>query len=223
MAKIKNREIIDIERNYRNKSDVMLDLNSSKLKSPIILIDPTYMQRNALSALSEETFEKFRKICIGFLKNPGKEYFQTKKQDLEKLEKDALKKKYEFISLAASTKKQEGDIAGSKLLKFFRHLSRETEKYFEIKNKGFNYEEKRDAKYFFIAKKRKEILLGGPEAKDKNNIKKFKSRHKNIIIKNKKLYAKEKINFSLREFMNSWIKKNKDRIKEMAVDELKII
>ncbi|HTY44186.1 MAG TPA: nucleotidyltransferase domain-containing protein [Patescibacteria group bacterium] len=222
MTKIKEKEIIDIEKLYKNKNSIMLDLNSSKLKSPIILIDPTYMQRNALSALSRETFEKFRKVCINFLKNPGIEYFRTKKQDLEKLKKESKRKGYEFILLETQTKKQEGDVAGSKLLKFFRHLNEEIEKYFEVKNKGFEYEEGKNAEYFFIAKRKKEIIVNGPEIKDKENIKKFRSRHKNVFIKNKKLYAREKVNFNLREFIMKWKAKNERKIKEMAVEELRI-
>ena len=47
-----------------------MDLNSSKLNSPIIPIDPTYKQRNVLAALSKETFEMFQKSCKEFLENP---------------------------------------------------------------------------------------------------------------------------------------------------------
>lgn len=223
MAKIKEREIIDIEKLHKNKNSVMLDLNSSKLKSPIVLIDPTYMQRNALAALSHETFEKFRKVCINFIKNPKTEYFKTKKQDFEEIEKDAKKKKYEFILLEAFTKKQEGDVAGSKLLKFFRHLENEIEKYFDIKNKGFEYDEGKSARYFFTAKRKKEIIVNGPEIKDKGNVSKFKKAHRNTFQKGKKIYAKEKVNLSLKEFVTKWKTKNDSKIREMAVEELKII
>ena len=59
-------------------------MNSSKLTSPIILVDPTYKQRNALAALSEETFEKFKQASKKFLKNPSIKYFEIVKWDLEK-------------------------------------------------------------------------------------------------------------------------------------------
>jgi len=61
MIKIGEKEIIDIEKLHKNKQAIMMDLNSSKLLAPIILIDPTYKQRNVLAALSDETFEKFKK------------------------------------------------------------------------------------------------------------------------------------------------------------------
>jgi len=68
MAKIKDKIVIDIEKHYKNKQAVLMDLNSSKLHSPIILIDPTYKERNALAALSSETFRKFQEVSLKFLK-----------------------------------------------------------------------------------------------------------------------------------------------------------
>jgi tRNA nucleotidyltransferase (CCA-adding enzyme) len=132
----KEKEIIDIEKKYKNKREILLNLNSSKIKSPIVLIDPTYPRRNALAALSEETFTKFREECRKFIKNPSINDFEIKKIDVEKLKNYALKRKNDFIFIEISTAKQEGDIAGSKLIKFYRHLIKEVEKYFNIKNKS---------------------------------------------------------------------------------------
>ena len=101
MTKTKEKIIIDIEKNYRNKSQIMMDVNSSKLKSPIILIDPTYKQRNAAAALSEEVFKNFQKVCRNFLKNPSIKAFEPKKIDFEKIKKDAQKKELESILLEA--------------------------------------------------------------------------------------------------------------------------
>ena len=97
--------IIDIEKYYKKKNDVLLDMNSSKLISPIILVDPTYKQRNALAALSEETFEKLKQESKRFLKNPLIKHFEIKKIDLDKIKKDALRKKYEFSLLELKTQK----------------------------------------------------------------------------------------------------------------------
>ncbi|MFH1801580.1 MAG: nucleotidyltransferase domain-containing protein, partial [archaeon] len=83
-SKMENKEVVDIEKHYKNKPTVLMDLNGSKLHSPIILIDPTHKQRNALAALSDETFEKFREECKKFLKNPSIKSFEIEKTDLEK-------------------------------------------------------------------------------------------------------------------------------------------
>lgn len=223
IIKAKDKIIIDTERHYRNKNIILMDINSAKLISPIILIDPTYKQRNALAALSDETFNKFKKSAKQFLKNPTIKSFEIQKTDLEKIKNSALKNKNKFILIEAYTNKQEGDVAGSKLLKFYRHLNLEMEKYFEIKNSGFNYNHKHSARYFFVVKNKKEILHNGPNIKDKLNVKKFKKEHKKTFTKLKKLYAKEKIDFTVIEFIKKFKVKNKKRIKEMYIKELKIL
>ena len=223
VVKIKDKTIIDIEKHYKNKPTVLIDMNSSKLDSPIILVDPTHKQRNVLAALSEETFEKFRKDCKKFLKTPSIKSFEVKKTDLEKIQKNAKKKKYEFILMEVKTNKQEGDVAGSKLLKFYKHLDYEIKKFFDIKNKGFNYNQGKAARYFFVVKNKKDILIQGPTIKDKKNISAFKKKHKNTFIKSKRIYAKEKIRFNLKDFIESWKKKNKKKVKEMYVKGFEVI
>ena len=223
VSKIDDKLIIDIEKLHKNKQFVLMDLNSSKLTSPIVLIDPTYKQRNALAALSEETFEEFKKTCKEFLQTPRLESFELQKIDLNKIKNNAKTKKYEFILILAKTNKQPGAVAGSKLLKFHKHLNQEISNFFEVKNKGFDYSGKKSAKYFFVVKNKKETLAEGPNFKDKKNVEKFKKKHKHTYVKSGKIYAKEKIKFNIKEFIKSWKDKNKQRIKEMYINELKVI
>jgi tRNA CCA-adding enzyme len=219
----KDKIIIDIEKQYKNKQIILMDLNGSKLHSPIILIDPTYKQRNVSAALSEKTFIEFKKNCEKFLKNPSIESFEIKKIDLEKIKQNAKNNKLEFILIETQTNKQEGDVAGTKLLKFYKHLDYEISKLFEIKNKGFNYNDKKSARYFFVVKKKENILLEGPFLKDKKNINLFKKKHKKTFTKKGKIYAKEKIKLNLKEFTQRWKIKNKKRLKEMSISDFKII
>ncbi|MDO8528729.1 MAG: nucleotidyltransferase domain-containing protein [Nanoarchaeota archaeon] len=220
VSKMKQREIVDIDKLHKDKRTVMLDMNSAKLKSPIILVDPTYRQRNALAALSDETFLKFQKVCRDFIKNPSEKFFETKKIDFEKEEKDAKKKKYEFVVLTTKTDRQEGDIAGSKLLKFHKHISNEIDKFFEIKNSGFEYDDKKSSKSFFAGKSRKEILLQGPRKELKEYVIGFKKEHKNTFEKSGKIFAREKVNYSIKEFIKNWKDKNKKKMDEMSIIEL---
>ncbi|MDP3986832.1 MAG: nucleotidyltransferase domain-containing protein, partial [Nanoarchaeota archaeon] len=97
MSRIKEKLIIDIEKYYKNKNTILLDLNASKVKSPIILVDPTYKTRNVLAALSDETFKRFQKYCADFLKNPSEEKFRLEKKDIKKIERQANKNDHEFI------------------------------------------------------------------------------------------------------------------------------
>ena len=220
---MKKKIIIDIEKCYKRKEDVLLDINASKLISPIILIDPTYKQRNALAALSKETFEKFQKACKNFLKNPSIKKFEVEKVDLEKIKKQAKKRKLEFILINATTNKQKGDIAGGKLLKFFKHLGNDISRFFDIKHKGFGYDGEKSANYYFVVKSKKEILFPGPFIKDKKNVSAFKKRHKKTLKKANRIYARDKINFSIKEFVFNWKKRYKNRLKEMSISELKVV
>jgi len=222
-SKPKEKIIIDIEKQHKNKSSILLDLNESKLQSPIILIDPTYKQRNVLAALSDKTFERFRKECQKFLKSPSIESFEESEIDLEQIKNHANKNKQEFILLEAKTTKPEGDVAGSKLLKFYNHLEGEISNFFEIKNKGFDYNDQKSAKYFFVVKQKKEILIKGPFSEDKINVQKFKKKHKSTFVKDKKVCAKVKVNSNLREFIQKWKIKNSKRIKEMYIEGLEIV
>lgn len=223
LIKIKEKEIIDIEKDFKNKQEILLDINESKLGSPVVLVDPTYKYRNVLAALSEETFGNFKRACNQFLKKPSLILFKPKIIDLNKIKEKARKKKQEFIFLKAKTNKQEGDIAGSKLLKFYNHLSEEINEFFLIKNKGFNYANKKSADLFFVVIKRKEIVKQGPKLNQKENVKLFKKSHKITFTKSNRIYARDKINFNINQFMNNWKKKNSKKIKEMSVIGLNAI
>ncbi len=215
--------VIDIEKHFKSKQEILMNMNSSKLKSPIILIDPTYRQRNALAALSDETFSNFKKACREFIRNPSKKAFQEKKISPEKIMGNAEKKGLEFVLLEIETDRQEGDIAGSKLQKFYRHLGREIGKFFDVKNKGFAYNNGKNAQCFFSVKRKKEILFHGPYVKDSKNLKMFRKKHKKVFVKSGKAYAKEKVEMSIIEFMKRWKSKNRKIIKSMAVTKVNIV
>ena len=215
--------VVDIEKHYRNKQIALMDINSAKLDSPIILVDPTYKSRNALAALSDDTFGRFKSACKKFLKNPSIKSFEIEKIDLNKVKTDAKKKKYEFILIEAKTNKQAGDIAGSKLLKFYRHFSSEIEDFFHVKKKGFNYNGKKAARYFFVVKDKGEIIRAGPYLKDKKHVAKFKKKHKKTFSNKGRIHVKKKINFTLRDFIETWKTKNKKKIREMDISGLKTL
>jgi tRNA CCA-adding enzyme len=223
VGRMNKKEIIDIEKFYRNKQMILMDLNSSKLGSPIVLVDPTYKQRNVLAALSAETFERFRNVCSSFLKSPSISFFERKSVDLPKIKKNAVKSRNDFVVIETRTVKDEGDVAGSKLLKFFKHLESEMKVYFDVQNKGFIYEGGQRAKCFFVARKKKEILHTGPRLNDESNVRKFKKEHKICFTKNGRVYSREKVIFDLNGFFDIWKKRNQKKIREMYIDSLNIV
>jgi tRNA CCA-adding enzyme len=220
VSKEKGKIIIDIEKVYKNKNTIMLDLNSAKLGSPIILIDPTYKHRNALAALTQETFRKFQIECKKFLENPKIDSFKKRTIDLEAAKKESLKNKNEFLIIKITTGKQDGSVAASKLKKFFEHLVKEISKFYEVKNSGFIYNNENWAKVFFSTKNKKEMIFEGPTVNDLKNVKKFKEKHKKTYVKGKKVFAKEEFSEKLKHFIMRWMVKNKERIDQMYINNL---
>jgi len=222
LSEVKDKLIIDIEKLYKNKSLVMMDLNSSKLESPIILIDPTFKQRNALACLSEQTFREFQKVAKRFLRNPSLSYFRKKEINYQKIKNQFVKSGCDYVLLKIRTNKPKGDIAGTKLMKFYRHLLKELEKYFEIKKSGFSYDGENSALAYLGAKSKKEIVVQGPFVRDKENLLKFRQAHGETFVKGGRIFAKEKVGFSLGEFLKEWKKKNAKKMRDMSISGLKI-
>lgn len=223
VSKLKKGEklIVDIEKYYKNKNQIFMDLNESKTKSPIILIDPTYKQRNALATLSEEVFERFKEKAQEFLKNPNESFFEKQELNLSEIKYLAEKRNLDFLLAEAETLKQEGDIAGSKLLKFFNHLCFELQKRFDLREKGFEYVGGHKAIYFFVAKSKKKIILTGPLEKDSENSTRFRAEHKNSFVKSGRLFAEQEIPEKIKDYLSVWKAKNKQKINEMDISELR--
>lgn len=214
--------IIDMEKHYRTKKEILLDINASKLNAPVILIDPTYKERNALAALSEETFTRFKKEAKAFLEEPSKDFFEERRFDPQKFKSQANKSGHSFLLLGLKTEKQEGNVAGSKMLKFHKYLMREISKHFELKKEDFEYDGHKASNSILIAKPKEKIVFKGPSETDKENLKKFKSKHSKVFFENERAYAEEESYSHLENFLKDWIKNNQGRLKEMDIKEISI-
>jgi len=216
----KEKIIINDAKFYKNNNEILRELNKSKIQSPIILIDPTFKERNALAGLSNETFEKFRKACRKFLKNPNNEFFIQKnlREELSKRYKEELK------IIEVKTSKQAGDIAGSKSKKFFEFLALRLEKEFDVKLKEFEYNDNENlAWFYFVLTKKKDEIIKGPSVEDVHNLTRFKKVHKNAFIKEHIAYAKVKHDLNFKEFIQRFKTKEKRIIKEMSVEKIEVI
>lgn len=217
VAELKDKLIIDDMKFYKGKN-ILYELNQAKLESPIILIDPTFKERNALAGLSNETFLKFQKSCKKFLKKPSKDFF-IKKNLIEKFRKD---KNLKIIEI--KTNRQKGDIAGTKSRKFFEFIIHNLKKEFEMKKQGFEYnKDKNSANCYFVLDKKKDELIKGPPITDVKNLTGFKKAHKNTFIKNNFAYVKVKHNLSFEKWFNKFKKKEKKIIKGMSIKDIKVI
>jgi len=133
--KYNERPVVDYSKHHK---DVFFEVNSSKLTSPLIVIDPTQAGRNAAAALSQEVYDKFLEVCKEFLENPSKEFFIEKKLNL-----DDIKNKDNTILIECTPVEGKKDIVGCKLEKVFKFFKRTFEKHdFMIIDCGWEFEDK---------------------------------------------------------------------------------
>lgn len=221
IVKAKGKLIIDSEKMYKNENDVLLEINESKLQSPIVLVDPTWKERNVLAALSEESFKIFQSALKNFLIGPNIKFFEEKKGiEKETMKNFARKMNAKFIETTLKTDRQAGDIAGTKLKKFYSLLINEIEDKFTILKKDFEYEGEKTAKVCLVLKSKKENIVRGPFISLIQDNLAFKKKHKDIFEKEGRLYAREKIKESIEKFIENYKKNQKNKINSMGITEV---
>ena len=194
-AKWNDKVVVDVEKYYRGK-DVFKLVNTSKLVSPLIVIDPVQRDRNAAAALSIEKFEAFKKTAKEFLKNPSKKFFVKKGLMSIFLEG---KKGNKLIIVKAKPLIGKADVIGSKLLKIYEFLNEKLQKYdFRIKRTDWEWDKKNDVIFYFLFDNKllpKFVEIEGPPIKIKQHAANFKKMHKKTFVKINKIYALEQRNF----------------------------
>ena len=107
-------------------------------------------------------------------------------------------------------------------MKFHKHLNKEVEKYYLVHNSSFEYTGGKKGKGFFVLTNKKEILFDGPNKEDKKNITRFKKKHKKTFIKGDKVYAKEKFDTPIKDFLKEWKSVNCQKIIGMGITDIKL-
>ena len=223
-AKWHLKVVVDVERYYKGK-DVFKLVNTSKLVSPLIVIDPVQKDRNAAAALSAEKFEAFKNAAMELLQNPSKEFFIKKSLNSAFLKNKSKNNK--LIIIKAKPLSGKIDVVGGKLLKIYEFLNSELEKNsFKQLRAGWEWDKQNDATFYFLFDKRqlpKLRQIEGPPIKIRQHADNFKKMHKKTFIKNGKIFAIEGRKFTLPEDLLKDITKNtfvKERSKSI---KLKII
>ncbi len=199
------KQILDPAKHFKTSRQVLTEINEAKLISPIIIVDPTYKFRNIAAGLSQETLHKFKTHAKQFLKSPSLAAFKKKDISPEALKSFAKKHKAKFFTISLETDRQEGDIAGTKMKKFFNFLIKRLNSLNQqvIKHE-FDYQGKgQTAQAFLVVRPQSEIIKKGPQTWMREAAKKFKkaNRHTKIVEKKGTLYKKEIIR--LDEVFNS--------------------
>ncbi|MDO8564135.1 MAG: hypothetical protein Q7R87_03950 [Nanoarchaeota archaeon] len=222
LSKAESKLFIDPSKYYKNKNEISLQMNESKQKSPVVLVDPTFKERNVLSALSDETFERFKKVAYSYLTKPSSKYFEMKELDIGKLEEKAKKDKAQLLKMSLETRKQAGDIAGAKLVKCAGFIEKNLSKYFDVLRREFEYDEEQNAELYLIVKPKKEVILAGPPIDMKEHAKSFKSAHKKWYVEKAKLYTKLEIPQNALHYTSHFLDKNKQYLTEMDIVKVEV-
>ncbi len=220
-AKWGDKVIIDEEGYWKGKN-ILMELNKSKIISPLIIIDPVQKDRNAAAAISEEKFRKFKETAKKFLNNPSESFFEIKK-----VNKDVLKKKAgknELILLDIKPQRGKEDVVGCKLTKALEYITKKLEESdFTILHSGLEWDKKEKAFFYCILKKEKLskfIENKGPPLENKIHVQNFKKKHKKTFIQGNRIYTKTRRRFNEpKELINSLRKEDylKEKINKLGV------
>jgi len=192
---IQKKSVIDPENYFKNSSEVMREINRSKLQGPIVLVDPTHKYRNVCAGLNSETFDEFVKSANSFLKKPSSKYFELKEIDVLELKRFSNKHDAVFLELEIKTNRREPNIAGSKMKKFFdffvEELGRRKQK---VLKKEFNYSGSGlKSKGYLVIEEHKKIEIRGPSVKLKDAVVSFrKAKGRNAFKKKGYWWFKDK-------------------------------
>ncbi|MBI4147259.1 CCA tRNA nucleotidyltransferase [Candidatus Woesearchaeota archaeon] len=223
--KWKEKEVIDPSKFYQTKELALFHINSSKLQSPLVVVDPVDKTRNAAAALSMERFLLFKEAAKKYLQRPAEEFFAK-----EKITIDSLQKKYKgkgtlvFLTLSPAEGKE--DVVGAKILKVFEFLQEKLCD-FGLIHGGRAWDKGQDAQLYFVAKKTElpaEEVRMGPPLKMTEYVEDFKKKNKNTFVESGRIKAKVKVEHpKLKDFVAALLKDEyvKERIK--GVKDLKVI
>ncbi len=222
--KWKEKEVVDPSRFYLTKELALFHINSSKLQSPLIVVDPVDKNRNAAAALSMEKFLSFKESAKKYLQKPTEEFFVK-----EKITVDSLQKKYKgkgtLVLVMVTPTEGKKDAVGAKLLKVFEFL-REKLQIFGLLQDGWAWDKGSEALFYFVAKK-KELpeteVRAGPPLKMTEFVDDFKKKNKNTFEENGRIKATVKVEHpKLKDFVNVLLKNEyvKERIKGIKKMEM---
>lgn len=209
--------ILDPEKHYRNKSELYVTLSESKRMGPIILIDPTWKERNVVAALSKESFDRFQKACRAFLARPLERYFEVSTIDPAALQKKAERMKMEYTCIVMHTDKPSGDIAGTKLKRGSSFILTQLHEGMNVKESYFVYDNQQKAYVHLIGAPLKQIIRKGPPISMTDAAMRFRKNHSVTHITKNVLYATIPGKKSVAEVVRDTVHQYKKTLHQMDV------
>lgn len=191
-VKWKEHDVIDAEKYYPSAAAALFQMNSSKLQSPLVVIDPVDKRRNAAAALSLDKFHLLQQKAKEFLKKSDVHFFEKEILTLKKVKK--LAGKNPFLLLELHPLEGKTDIVGMKIIKIWEFLQAEL-KPFGIKKTFWQWDEEKPALMYFILETEtlpEYTVHAGPPIRLKEHSVAFKKQYPQTYIEKDRLMAKVK-------------------------------
>ena len=181
-AKWKDKVVLDVAGHWKGK-DVLMELNKSKLISPLVIVDPVQKDRNAGAAVSVEKFEAFKAACKVFLRKPSKELFEVNVLSMEEIKKANAKEHVIEVKIKPHSGKR--DVVGCQLIKGLEHIQAQLQRHeFTLLDSGLEFG--KDVFYFLVLKNEKlskTVEREGPPLDRKEHVEQFKKKHKKSVVR----------------------------------------
>jgi len=185
--KWKEKDVIDVEKQYKSAADTLFHMNTSKLHAPLVVVDPVDKNRNAAAALSPEKFLSFKERARKYLQHPAAGFFEKKSLDVAALKKEGA------VVLEITPLEGKQDVVGVKILKVFGHLQQKLAP-FGVTDAGWEWNEKAIL-YFKLRKKELPAVMihSGPPLALTDHVADFKRKNKETFIENGRIMAPVKV------------------------------
>ncbi|MEK6809400.1 MAG: CCA tRNA nucleotidyltransferase [Nanoarchaeota archaeon] len=220
----KEKDVVDPSKFYPTAEMALFHINTSKLQSPLIVVDPVDKARNAAAALSMEKFEAFKELAKKYLQKPAEEFFVKENITLDSLRNKHQGKGNLIFMTVVSTEGKE-DAVGAKLLKVFEFLRQKLQE-FSLTASGWEWNKGPEAIFYFVTKKKElpaEEVRIGPPLKMKEYVDDFKKKYKGAFEEKGRIKAKAKIEHpQLKDLVNFLLKEEyvKERVKGIKKVEI---
>ena len=189
------KTVVDPSSFHKGKN-VAFEIDVSKLKSPIVVVDPVDKWRNAAAALNLDKVKKFRTCARKYLKEADSLFFDKRIINLSSLRKIALAKKLNLIYIEIEPLTGKRDVVGCQILKIYDFVAKELSLFSVDANySAWEWPGSGKARLYYLLKKKKlplEYVISGPPVTMSAACDSFRKAHSNVFEDSGKMYATKK-------------------------------
>ncbi len=192
--KWKKNEVIDVEKHYPHKN-ALFHLNQSKVRSPLIVIDPVDKSRNAAAALSDEKCLLFQQKAKEYLTKPSADFFVKKEVLFDSWKADLQRRSHYGAWIRLLMVEGKEDVVGVKIIKIIDFLEKELAPFSVLKT-GFVWDKSSAVTiYIEVEKKQREgeEIKPGPPLTLTLFVADFKKKNKDTFVEKDRIMARVKV------------------------------